>query len=258
LRLRDLISLLCKDIDERAGSNLSLQDIVGTGRDPIEHFESEIRLAEQGERHWQSVLYRANDIIDYAWSRLAPPDRKEFDVRYRHIFMSRRIAIPIVNAIKVLAMLKRGQLSVKSMVTGVSSCADGFEIRFVPHNGPTSVHVERLINATGMCVDVTQSDDLLLGKLLARGIAAQSEFGGVRQDFDSLRLLSAGNTLSTPISLLGSLGVGTFFWTNAMSVNARLALKLAQGVVRRAKSGDDGQRGASVPVLSGLEAPVVS
>lgn len=257
LRLRDLVSLLCKDIDERAGCRLSLQDILGTGTHPIEHFESEIRLARQGERHWQSVLYRANDIVDYAWSRLAPADRKMFDDQYRHIFMSRRIAIPLVNAQKFLAMLKSGRLSVKSMVTNVSTRSGGFEITFAPESGSPSIQVERLINATGICVDLSRSDDPLIRNLLARGIAVQSEFGGVRQDFESLRLLSAENTLSTAISLLGSLGVGTFFWTNAMSVNARLAGKLAQGIAERAKLAASDPGSASGPARSRLEAPVV-
>ncbi|HEX5685526.1 MAG TPA: FAD/NAD(P)-binding protein [Ideonella sp.] len=245
VRLHDLIELLRRDIEARTGVPFRLEEALAVGATPAEYLAHEIEIARRGERHWQSVLYQANEVIDHAWHRLSLPDRRFFDEHHRHLFMVRRIAVPLVNAEKVLAMLCRGQLEVRGDVSAVRAVGGGFAIEFnAAVTGRRSLlRVDRLVNATGMCVDVTRSDDVLIRQLVSRGLMAPCEFGGVRQHFDDLRLKGrdeADGDASPPsgrapvVSLLGSLGVGTCFWTNAMSVNSRLAGRIVDALQHRA------------------------
>jgi uncharacterized NAD(P)/FAD-binding protein YdhS len=247
VRLPDLVELLRRDIEARTGAPFRLEEALAAGATPAEYLTHEIEVAGRGERHWQSVLYQANEVIDHAWHRLSLQDRREFDERHRHQFMVRRIAVPLVNAKKVLAMLQSGQLAVRSDVSTVRAGGSGgfdIEFRVSGTDRRSLLHVDRLVNATGMCVDVTRSGDVLIRQLVSRGLMAPCEFGGVRQHFGDLRLKGRdeadGDASPVPpgrvpvISLLGSLGVGTCFWTNAMSVNSRLASRIVDALQRRA------------------------
>ncbi|UXH77467.1 FAD/NAD(P)-binding protein [Roseateles amylovorans] len=283
--LDDLVHLLRLDIEARTGEPFDLTQALAHGATPAEYLAGEIEIARRGERHWQSVLYQTNEVIDHAWHRLSLADRRRFVAHHRHLFLVRRIAVPLVNAEKVLSMLRSGQLAVRGDVVAVTARREGFDINFgarddAHHSAhrltppPASTcHVDHLVNATGMCVDVTRSDDPLIRQLVARGLMTPCEFGGVRQQFEDLRLIGrhrdgegAGDAHSQRaplaaqrwepvVSLLGSLSVGTCFWTNAMSVNARLADRVVDAVLARACGALAPTAGTSIaPILPVIDA----
>ena len=61
------------------------------------------------------------------------------------------------------------------------------------------------------------------------------KFGGFAVDYDTGFLLNSSGIANPSISVLGSLTTGVYFWTNAMDVNARLALNQAKYLVNDLK-----------------------
>src|SRR5690606_38031989 len=84
--------------------------------------------------------------------------------------------------------------------------------------------VRHVIDATSFSLDVSTSEDPLIRQLLDSGTACADPHGGIALDYDTGCLLDARGQVQKTISLLGSLAVGTYFWTLSMDVNARLAL----------------------------------
>jgi uncharacterized NAD(P)/FAD-binding protein YdhS len=129
-------------------------------------------------------------------------------------------------------MLEDGRLEVRRGFESVVSLpGGGYSIRLSSSTGePEALQVDALVDATGFSTDVTKSDSLLVKGMLASGLAVADPFGGIRVDFDSGAVLGASDNVEPTITVLGSLAAGTYFWTNAMEVNARLAMNQARAL----------------------------
>ncbi|MBB5215504.1 FAD/NAD(P)-binding protein [Parapusillimonas granuli] len=230
LTLEDLYAFLSERL-AATGDALDLADILGYGGSPKEALGREIEASSTLPRSWQAIAISLNEAIEHAWRLMPDAERRRFHADWRALWMTRRATFPMVNAVKIKRYLDEGGLRIHAGNSGldIHAAGDGFEIRLPGAQGGTAVHrVDFVVNATGMSTDVKASRDPLVQSLLARGIAKADPYGGFGLDFDTGCLLDAKGGVVENISVLGSLAVGTYFWTMSLDVNARLALEQAR------------------------------
>lgn len=227
LKLHDVFTMLRREIEEVTGASIDLKHIMNLNAGVLEYINSEIVQADNAERIWQSVIYSTNSIIDYVWHRLSRDEKHVFQKTFGSLWSSYRVSVPVKNAHKLHALLKADRILVLGGVSQVTynEAAKVFETRIDDRRNAfrTVIESEYVINATGYSVQVEKSAVPLVVNLLRRRLAEPNEFGGFELDFDTGELVGSAGKTWPNVSVLGSLASGTYFWTNAMDVNVRLA-----------------------------------
>ena len=230
---------------------LDADEIFGLATDAARALDEEIHRSSKAARPWQAVAAATNSAVDLIWRLMPDAERQQFQSRWRALWMARRATFPMRNALKLQALFGTGQLQVRAgFVDSRHDAASGqFHTRLSGPDGMAEHCSHVLINATSFSVDVARTEDALIAGLLREGHAKPDPFGGLALDFDTGCLKDAQGAIQEPISVLGSLAGGTYFWTTSMDVNARLArdqaLRIASALSQRAPAIDPDSRADS-------------
>lgn len=236
ISLTDVYFMLRSEIEAATGEPCDVSEIMNADTGVFDYLSSEIQQSEKQERLWQSVVYATNSIIDYVWHLLSNDDKRLFQSTFGRLWHFYRVSFPLKNALKLSELLRKDRVLVQG---GVTSCrfneiTNAFEIRIhdMRKGFRSLVESDYLINATGYSTAVAKLNEPFIKNMLRRKIASYCEFGGFELDFDTGHLVQPDGKINPSISVLGSLAVGTYFWTNAMDVNARLAKQQAENVIK--------------------------
>jgi uncharacterized NAD(P)/FAD-binding protein YdhS len=239
LRLHDLAEVLMHDLVAAPDAAASLTP--PTNR-PVHAASARTRLAVETarDRVWRVLVDRLGDSVDLIWHHLTTADRRIVERDFKHLWLHYRVSMPPANAAKVQALLDARQLMVhKGEVEALfDPLSARFEVEFVdPQHGAEalSLRSQALVNATGHATQLRRCRSALVRDMLARGLAREHEFGGLDVDFATSRILTREGLRLGGAYALGGLASGTYFWTHAMSVNARLAAGVVQHVLARAR-----------------------
>jgi uncharacterized NAD(P)/FAD-binding protein YdhS len=242
LPLEAVFSMLQQEIARASGLPCDLVAIMNAGAGILDYIASEIAMADSAERLWQSVIYATNGVIDYVWHRLSHADKGRFQSLFGSLWSSYRVSFPLKNAQRLHALLRADRVLVFGGVKAVAfnEASGMFETRIDQRDSGLRSVIESayLINATGYSVDVAGSRVPLVHNLLRRKLASANEFGGFNLDFDTGRLVDPAGVVAPNIAVLGSLAAGTYFWTNAMDVNVRLARRQVDDLLRSLTTAD--------------------
>lgn len=233
--LATIVQMLFKELEICEGRRPRLDAILRTGEGPQRYLDSEINDAAEHDRAWQAIVYALNDSIDLIWHMLSTEQKCEFQSKFKSLWHSYRVSFPIQNALKLQRLLHTDQLTVYGGYR--DACYDEASHRFAvnvadPAKGfEATLFTDSLVNATGYTTDVNKSRSPLLRGMLTSGLVCANEFGGVNVDFDTGRVVSRNGVQMPGLFPLGSLASGTYFWTNAMNVNTRLADGVARQIL---------------------------
>lgn len=231
LSLSEIVEFLRLELELCDGKAPVLNEILRDGLGPQRYIDLEIDDASANDRTWQAVTYGLNESIDLIWKSLSVDDKRVFQRQFRSLWLAYRVSFPIQNARKLQPLLHSNQLTVHGGCSEVcfDEAVGRFRVNLVDQNGAPSATIfsEYLINATGYTSDVQSCRSPLIRGMLANGLVRPNEFGGLDVDFDTGCILSRVGSPMKGLFALGSLTAGTYFWTNAMSVNARLAACVA-------------------------------
>lgn len=238
LRLMEVAELLRQDIESQEGSLIDLGVLMRANQGPHRYIDSEIEDATVNDRTWQAVIYGLNDSIDLIWHYLSDEDKAIFERDFKSQWLSYRVSFPLGNALKIQRLLHSNQLSVYGGCSDVSfnDALGQFAINVLDSTSSftASLYTDYLINATGYTSNISQSRSPLLRSLVSSGHARHHKFGGIDVDFETSLVLTKSGKKHDGLFALGTLVSGTYFWTNAMNVNCRLADGVAKEIIERA------------------------
>jgi uncharacterized NAD(P)/FAD-binding protein YdhS len=117
LKLNEIFELLNAELEDAYGRRINWGEVMAPKKAPPELLESYIKDAvhgdgPHGEVVWQTVLHHSFDFIRRIYLNLAPEDRRRFDREYTSVFFSYAAPQPIINAEKLLALMKSGIVEV--------------------------------------------------------------------------------------------------------------------------------------------------
>jgi uncharacterized NAD(P)/FAD-binding protein YdhS len=205
--------------------------------DPEPHVAAQVAAAERGPRLTQSLGEALNPMIEVLWRHLAEDDRRVFLERHYSRFMSHWVPIPLVTGRRVLALLREGRLAVERGLAGVAYDAQSGEYR-LDLAGRVAAF-DAVVDATGTPRGLADLESPLVASLLRQGTIAPHADGGLRVDFDSLRVLGADGRADPSLFALGQLTFGTHLFTSTLEQNvdkaARVAALVASELHRRSE-----------------------
>jgi len=231
LSLQELAQWFVMEVEHFTGKPFRLDDVLHPGLSPLDYLARDIRDSASGAKKWQFVIYALNDIVEEVWRHLSDAGRSEFMALYRTDFMSYKVAIPPRNA-RILQQLLRDRILTVLTSTGlVSHRAEKACYAYSARDSFTGkkfeLEADFVINATGFATSYADPQDRMTRCLIEQGLAAPHPHGGLQVDFHTSNLIDKTGRMVEQISCLGTLTCGTYFWTAAMDVNAKIAWRLA-------------------------------
>ncbi|HEY1697318.1 MAG TPA: FAD/NAD(P)-binding protein [Polyangiaceae bacterium] len=197
--------------------------------DPLEHYTSQVAAAERGERVWQSIGETLNPMMEVVWHHLADADKRLFLDRVYSRFMSHWVPVPLETGRRVLGLLREGKLVVERNLAGTALDADAgaYRLRFAER----LAMFDFVVDASGAPRHLSECRSPLLEALLRQGTIAAHDCGGLRVDFESLRVLGTDGRSDPHLFAVGQLTCGTHFFTSTLEYNVQKGDRVAARIV---------------------------
>ncbi len=235
ISLDDIITMVSKDLEYyfECNPDHEREEIPLPPKAPnsIEEFiEHELAMSKK-PRGWQAVLYSTNAIIERLWIALKQEDKEKFLAEYFATFMSYRVSIPSENGERILNYIKSGQVK---FFSGDSRISKEYGSMPVVAQSVDGEEVQReygyIVYATGSPKDPMKSDSKLIRNLVSRGDVQPQQFGGIEIDTDTYQVTTSTGAIHEGLYASGELTVGNFFFTSAMDIIVRHAMKSAKSI----------------------------
>jgi len=186
LELEDLFALLNMDLKEAYGRPFPWKGVMDPERTPAESLQKHIDDARHGdgphgELIWQTVLQQVFPMVRELYLALPRKERMRFERDFSTFFFTHAAPMPMVNALKLKALMQAGILQVRQLLKSPSFEMKGDLFCFV-YKGPNS---EKLTDTHSFLVD-------------ARG---QSRFYNRNPQALAANLLKSGTVQIEPVVL---------------------------------------------------------
>jgi uncharacterized NAD(P)/FAD-binding protein YdhS len=162
------------------GRPFNWDDIINPSGSPETVLAQSIRDAirgdtPQGDVLWQTVLSQGIDAMKQVYLCLTPGRRKQFEQQYGSAFFTHAATQPIVNAEKLLALIRAGIVEIKRLGSSYRLLKDEPEARYVfvykDRQGHTQKHpCSYLVDARGQNKSILTDPSFLTQSMVARGI----------------------------------------------------------------------------------------
>ncbi|MGW3408354.1 FAD/NAD(P)-binding protein [Streptomyces sp. NPDC000888] len=196
----------------------------------------DIELAENGQTLWYSILDATSEVVPQVWRAMSAEARAAFIHNHLSIWSMFRHCMPLDNARRLLVMATEGAFEVASGLTSVAYDEERelFRIEASPAGAEAAAYeVDHLVNATGTGFALDRSDSSLIQNMLMRGDISPHPLGGIDVDFDTMRVVRRGGSLSERALYIGPLTRGVHFYTNSFETNLANAHCAVGAVVTR-------------------------
>ncbi len=231
LTVKKLIRLFRKEVEACAGKKIDWSKDERVDKDHLSLMEYDIRKALDGKSIYQNILYSLRKDTYPIWQLLDADQKQLFGKWIKPYYDINRHAIPVENGIKVMNLLKSGQLSVIGHSDDIKWKEQHFELR--TENGKC-YEVDYVINASGPTMDIEKMDDIpLLPRLLEKGYISKYEGGGVKADLASLKVIAGHGDIEPEIYIIGHPLAGLQHDVNALWFNAEQADRLTDHLIKQ-------------------------
>jgi len=186
LSLESIFKLLDAELETAYGQAIDWDEIVNpTGR-PADLLQKYIDDAvngdgPDGELIWQTVLHQSFDIVRDIYLNLKLQDRQRFDKNYTSVFFTHAATQPVLNAEKLLALMRAGIVEViklgKKYRLARAKNSDHYEFIYEDERGILNRDAYRyVVNARGQERSLETNPSELAKNLLASGTVQIEEF----------------------------------------------------------------------------------
>jgi uncharacterized NAD(P)/FAD-binding protein YdhS len=230
----DLVKRLYMDEMETAvGKKINWLDVFNPQESASQILEKDISRAESGVIPYQAALTTSGPLTGYIWNSMSIDDRMRFDREYKTVWAVYRHPMPIINAKKILNVLKSGQLDIQQGRTSVKAGGkEGFEIDVITRLGvPFVIKTSFIINATGQETDVTKFESTLIKRLINKGLISPHPNGGIYVDFNTSGVKEKSGKDIPGLYALGEITRGVHFFTNGIVPNMVSSNRIADSIL---------------------------
>ncbi len=236
LSIEQVVKLFFSEMESAQGEKINWHRVLNPSGSIEVILENDIKKAESGVLSYQSALTASGPLTGFIWDNMSGNARDIFDRSWKTLWTVYRHPMPLINARKIIADLKSGQLDVQSGCLCIRTCgSDGFEIDLDTRFGvPFTIKTPYVINATGQGVDVRKYDDPLISSLLVKGLITPHPNGGICADFISSEVKKENGDRVKGIYALGEITRGVHFFTNGIVPNMDVSKRIARHILDRA------------------------
>jgi len=186
LSLETIFKLLNSELEAAYGQAINWDEIVNpTGRsaDLLQKYIDEAVNGDgrDGELIWQTILHQSFDMVRDIYLNLTLEDRRRFDKNYTSLFFTHAATQPVLNAEKLLALMRAGIVEVIKLGEQYRLAKDNDndykEIIYADERGHLNRDAYRyVVNARGQEKSLETDPSELAKNLLASGTVQIEEF----------------------------------------------------------------------------------
>ncbi len=218
LTIEQLLDLFWKELSVALGREVD-KSILYPDKNQRELLEKEIVEAKKQPRNWQCLLMSLYPIVPDIWKTLDIRSKEAFLKDYYSPFLTHLAAFPIINAEKILALLKSGQLEIKSGVKGL--VYDENSKNYFCYTNSGIIKTDSIINATGPGYFGIKQESSLFSSLEQKGLIHANQFGGIDVEFNSLRVINNRGKVLVGFHAAGEVTRGIHFATTDLGQATR-------------------------------------
>jgi len=189
LKLKPVFDLLNSELEAAYGRPIDWIEIINPTGKPQDLLQGYIKDAvtgdgADGELIWQTILHQCFDMVRDVYLNLALAERKRFDDNYTSVFFTHAATQPVINAEKLLALMKAGLVEVVKLGKNyqlIKDEANGYyEFVYRDDRGNFKKDAYRyLVNARGQEKSIKTDPSALTNNLINSGTALIEEFRSV-------------------------------------------------------------------------------
>ncbi len=136
LTLKYLFALLNEDLERAYGRPFPWKDIVDPAGTVPERLQKQIHDAENGDGPggallWQTVLQQVFPVVRKLYQALSQKERLRFERYYSTLFFVHAAPMPMINALKLLALVQSGIVEVRQLMENLPNEMKGDLFPFV-------------------------------------------------------------------------------------------------------------------------------
>jgi hypothetical protein len=137
--------------------------------------------SHQGDVLWQTILLQGLSVKKEMYLNLTLRQRKIFDDKYTSVFFTHAATQPVINAEKLLALIRAGIVEIKSLGTSYQLLKDDPESRYVfsykNRDGQDKKEAySYVVNARGQDKSILTDKSLLIQSMVASGMVLTEEY----------------------------------------------------------------------------------
>lgn len=185
LSLTSVFQLLDSELEAAYGHKVNWQEVTnptGTLVDRMHRYIEDARKGDgpDGDQMWQTILYQSFDIVRMIYLSLPLKERACFDKEYTSIFFTHAASQPIINAEKMVALMKAGLVDVYRLGNSYNlvknDSVGGYEFMYRDHKGDLKRNAYRyVIDARGQNRSILTDPSVLTKNLIGKGIVQIEE-----------------------------------------------------------------------------------
>lgn len=186
LNLDSIFKLLNTELETAYGQPIDWEEIVNPTGNPVDLLQGYVEDAvngdgPNGELIWQTILHQSFDMVREIYLNLTLEDRKRFDDNYTSVFFTHAATQPVLNAEKLLALMKAGMVEVlklgKNYQLVKNEVNDYYEFSYRDNEGHLKRDAHRyVVNARGQAKALETNPSALVRNLLRRGTVQIKEY----------------------------------------------------------------------------------
>jgi uncharacterized NAD(P)/FAD-binding protein YdhS len=217
LSLESIFKLLDAELETAYGQAIDWNEIVnptGKSADLLRKYIDDAINGDgpNGELIWQTVLHQSFDMVRDIYLNLTLEDRRRFDKHYTSLFFTHAATQPVLNAEKLLALIRAGIVRVvklgKKYRLAKDNDSDYYEFIYEDDRGNLNRDAYRyVVNARGQERSLETDPSELARNLLASGTVQIEEFRPVDHNTDSGRRNAGEATAAVASYRTGSIWI---------------------------------------------------
>ncbi|MBH8575404.1 FAD/NAD(P)-binding protein [Nostocaceae cyanobacterium CENA369] len=214
---------------------VSLETSPNTARGWLRRLRDEVKVATAQGYDWRGVIDSLRPITQKIWQKLPTVEKQRF---LRHLtpywdVHRHRIAQKVADVVQ--EMLDSGQLTISAgRIQEYQAFPDGVAVTILGRKTQTNtvLHVQRVVNCTGVAADYRRSPHPLIANLRSQGLIRANTIGlGLSADVHGA-LYTADDRVSTLLYTLGTPRKGDLWETIAVPELRVQAQKLSQTLLQ--------------------------
>ena len=180
-----VFALLDTELQNAYGHSFNWDDITNPSGTPETVLAQSITDAVQGDTPngdvlWQTVLYQGLGMVKQIYLGLTPAQRRMFESQYASAFFTHAATQPIINAEKLLALIKAGIVRIIRLGSAYRLLKDDPQGRYVFVYKDPEGHTQKdvcsyLVDARGQDKSIFTDPSFLTKSMVARGIVLTEE-----------------------------------------------------------------------------------
>ncbi len=235
LKIDDLLKLVKKEVSYIYQKDISYKEILTYSGDPQRILREDLYKAKRKKLLWGKMQMEFFNLIEEYWKAFSLDEKRKYLKNYLGIMQRYTSSFAVVNGEKILALMKRGQLTIETGIDNLNYRKDEciFSCELNNKKWKYNKKFDYVINATGSGKDLQKFSPPLYANLAYSNKVQFNPFGGLNVSIKDFSILTNKN-FTAKLYAAGSPTFGSVFFTNFVLTSAKQTEVILTDILKHA------------------------